>query len=136
MAQEGLGVMINKLFGRDRGGAVLEASKGKVITSAEVSEQQLVIAFADGTKIFFRDDGQSCCESRYMRTDDNPSDFVGGVLQDVQLRDAPSQEDEYGEHEIQFLEVITSKGQFTISNHNEHNGYYGGFYLVVGRVKQ
>lgn len=30
-------------------------------------------------------------------------------------------------HEVQFLHVKTSKGSFAVSNHNEHNGYYGGF---------
>jgi hypothetical protein len=34
-------------------------------------------------------------------------------------------------HETQFLIVDTTKGSFTIVNHNEHNGYYGGFGLVA-----
>ena len=34
-------------------------------------------------------------------------------------------------HEVQFLEVKTSKGSFTMSSHNEHNGYYGGFSIEV-----
>lgn len=67
-----------------------------------------------------------------MRTDDNLADYVGGQLLDMELRDAPEQEDEHGDvHEVQFLVVKTSKGQFTMSNHNEHNGYYGGFYIEV-----
>ena len=34
-------------------------------------------------------------------------------------------------HEIQFLDVKTSKGVFQISNHNVHNGYYGGFWVIA-----
>ena len=40
-------------------------------------------------------------------------------------------EEEYETHEVQFLEIKTSKGIFTMSTHNEHNGYYGGFAIVV-----
>jgi hypothetical protein len=74
------------------------------------------------------DAGQSCCEHRYMRTDDDLKSFIGAELVDAEISNAPDQVDEYGEtHEIQFLRVKTSKGLITISNHNEHNGYYGGF---------
>ena len=49
----------------------------------------------------------------------------------IELRDAPNvEDDEYGNvHEVQFLVVTTSKGAFTIETHNEHNGYYGGFFI-------
>jgi len=31
---------------------------------------------------------------------------------------------------VQFLTIITDNGTFTVSNHNIHNGYYGGFFIV------
>ena len=78
------------------------------------------------------DEGQSCCENRYMSTDDDLSDFIGGTLLDAEIKAAPDETDEWGQvHEVQFLEVRTSKGSFTMASHNEHNGYYGGFYLVA-----
>ena len=49
----------------------------------------------------------------------------------LELKEAPSQENEWGEHEVQFLEVTTSKGEFTMASHNEHNGYYGGFAIEL-----
>ena len=62
-----------------------------------------------------------------MRTDDDLGYYIGSTLTGAEISDAPSVPNEYGEeHEIQFLRISTSRGVFTVSNHNEHNGYYGG----------
>lgn len=45
---------------------------------------------------------------------------------------APNQNDV---HEVQFLVVHTDKGDLTMSSHNEHNGYYGGF-SIEARVSK
>ena len=29
----------------------------------------------------------------------------------------------------------TDSGEFVMQNHNEHNGYYGGFYIVAREIK-
>ena len=50
---------------------------------------------------------------------------------DAEIREAPNEPDEYGDHEVQFLLVNTSIGTFTVASHNEHNGYYGGFDIVI-----
>ena len=34
-------------------------------------------------------------------------------------------------HETRFVEIVTTKGSVTLTTHNEHNGYYGGFVLGV-----
>lgn len=127
----GMGVMISMLAGNEDSVNAVKSALGKTIETVFVGQDDaLHFVFTDGLKVKFFDDGQSCCESRYMRTDDDLSRFAGAVLTGAELRDAPSQEDEYGEmHEIQFLVVETSLGAFTVSNHNEHNGYYGGFAL-------
>jgi hypothetical protein len=68
-----------------------------------------------------------------MRTDDNLAEYIGGRLLGAEVKDVPKligfwkDEGEYGCHDMQFLEITTSKGSFVMSNHNEHNGYYGGF---------
>jgi hypothetical protein len=54
---------------------------------------------------------------------------VGAKLLDIEVREAPNVPYEYGEHEVQFLVVKTDKGNITFQTHNEHNGYYGGFYI-------
>jgi len=90
----------------------------------------LMFEFDDDTNLRLADGGQSCCEHRYMRTDDDLNEYAGAVLMDIEVASAPDQEDEWGEvHEVQFLNVHTDKGVFQMANHNEHNGYYGGFWI-------
>ena len=60
---------------------------------------------------------------------------IGYSEKDFELKDAPDIEDEWGEvHEVQFLDVKTDKGVFQMSSHNEHNGYYGGFWIIARLV--
>ena len=76
------------------------------------------------------------CESRYMRTDDDLQSIVGKALVSIMSKDAPNEPDEYGDHEVVFIEVRTNDGSIVISNHNEHNGYYGGFGLTITEIKK
>lgn len=134
MTNLGLGVMFNRLSGNAGTVEAYHASMGKEIVKLFVrGDSELVFEFTDGTKLIAFDDGQSCCESRYMTVEDDLSLYIGATLQALEIKEGPEeQEGGYGDcHEIEFLEVTTSKGQFQISNHNEHNGYYGGFALSL-----
>jgi len=123
-----MGVMLSMLSGNRESVDAFAAAIGKRIASLEVvRDEGLRLWFDDGTGLAIDDDGQSCCESRYMTTDDDLSAFVGATLTSAEVREAPGVEDKYGEHETQFLVVTTSLGAFTCCTHNEHNGYYGGF---------
>ena len=114
-----------------------QESVGKVITHLEIEENpktdfydianRLIFTLEDNSKLALFDDGQSCCEIRYMHTDDDLGSFLGAIFQDVEIRDGATKENEWDTIESQFLIVSTSKGQFTVVNYNEHNGYYGGF---------
>jgi len=109
---------------------------GKTIRNIEVKDDVLAISFEDGAATHLTDDGQDCCEKRYMVCDDNLSHFKGAKLlmaevTDVKQHGCDDVDSNCDAHDIQFLVVTTSKGSFTVSNHNEHNGYYGGFYIVV-----
>lgn len=117
---------------------IQKESVGKEIKKVSLTKgDSLRIIFVDGTGIEFFDDGQDCCEYRYMSVDgDDLSEFVGARYVDSFIKDAPDIETEYDVHEVQFLEVKTSKGSITVSSHNEHNGYYGGFNIVVKEVKE
>jgi|SRR3990172_5778451 len=96
--------------------------------SLNIIDDSLNFNFTDGSRLKLHDNSLTCCEKRYMVTDDNLNDFIGAILLRIEIRDAPDVINEILEvHEVQFLAVTTSKGIFTISNHNEHNGYYGGF---------
>lgn len=125
----GMSVLIHELAGTNRGGGIYGASIGKTIKSVELLNDELRFVFTDDTAMRVWDDGQSCCESRYMVTDDDLSQFAGTTFDGIEIKDAPDEEDTYGAHEVQFLEVKTGKGVFTMATHNEHNGYYGGFYV-------
>ena len=135
MTHPGLGVMLRQLAGNADSAAVFQAAMGKSIAALSLADDSLQFEFDDGSKMRLVDNGQSCCESRYMRTDDDIASFVGSVLIDAEIADAPDVggEDEYGCHEVQFLRVNTSKGTLVMSSHNEHNGYYGGFSIEAER---
>lgn len=128
----GFCVMLNQLAGD--GGKTKEAldfSIGKIIRSASVEDDKLVIGF-DGASIEISDSGQSCCERRYLTCDDDLEQFVGGVVVSVEEKEGPDQRDEYGDpHETTFIHVNTDRGSIVVCAHNEHNGYYGGFSLVA-----
>lgn len=105
---------------------------GKRITELSLGDDdKLYFEFEHIYEMKIFDAGQSCCEARYMRTDDNLKDYIGSILLGVEIKEAPTIEDDDGVHEIQFLEFKTNKGCFTMASHNEHNGYYGGFDIRV-----
>ena len=139
----GIGVMLHMIFdGGEETHAALIAAGSKKIASICLdqnhqhwSEDNLVFRFDDGSGIRLYDDGQSCCEHRYMTTDDDFQAFVGAKFIEATKQSAANQPDEWGEHEVAFLVVMTSLGAFTVETHNEHNGYYGGFWLVARKLE-
>ena len=119
----------------DQARSFLNWFEGREIVAATLSDDdELFLTFADGVRIQIRDNGQSCCEHRYIQTDDDVKTLVGNRLMSISIKNAPNEENEYGEHEVQFLEVQTSGGLVTFAAHNEHNGYYGGFALGISEV--
>lgn len=127
----GMGVMIGMLGGNAESVEAHNNAVGKAIRSAVIDkDDRLQLEMSDGSTLVIFDDGQSCCEHRYMRTDDDLSKLTGATFLGAELRAAPNETDEWGEHETQFLIVNTSLGSVTFANHNEHNGYYGGFWVV------
>jgi hypothetical protein len=128
--------------------AVVELYSGQVIKKITMDSEKitrdsevLIITFESGSKIQIMDDGQSCCETRYMHCEDE-ADFEylqGSVFRFIEVVDAPDEENEgAGEyddvHEVQFCNILTSKGVIQLTCHNEHNGYYGGFGVEVKAV--
>lgn len=130
----GIGVVLKALSGNEETIKTLKESLDKEITALVLEDNELKITFKDGTKIALFDGGQSCCENRYMNTDDTLTDYVGAKLQGVEVAPGPELPCEYDLKESQFLKVETSKGTFTVVNYNEHNGYYGGFYIEAKRI--
>lgn len=105
---------------------------GKQIRNLGLIDDQLMFIFTDGQKVAIEDDMQNCCENRYMRTDDVLADYMDAKLIGIELKEANTIDDKNIEqHDVWFLEVVTSKGSFTCSFHNEHNGYYAGFNPIL-----
>ena len=124
--------MLGMLGGNAESVAAFTGAVGKTIAALRLGDDDaLHFEFSDGSKMTLRDEGQSCCEHRYMLTDDNLADYVGAKLLGAEIKQAPDIETEYDTHEVQFLEVQTDRGVFTMASHNEHNGYYGGFWIVA-----
>lgn len=132
MSSLGFGVMIVMLFGGSESAEALKSAAGKTIASIEMRDnEKLDITLSDGDILTIWDNGQSCCEHRYMSSDDKPDDFIGATLIDIEVASADGVPTDGEEHEIQFLRIMTSRGVYVVSNHNEHNGYYGGFWLAA-----
>lgn len=111
---------------------MVEMHAGKKIASIEVSDVRLTVLFEGGDSLCAEDMGQDCCEERYMRTDDDVESFVGSSFVGVVLREGPCTGHPGDMHtDVQFLEVLTSGGPLTVSSYNDHNGYYGGFDVVL-----
>ena len=124
-------------FMRDAGEAVTAKFVGRTIIAVALTDEKLTLTFEGGKQIVILDDGQDCCESRYMTTDDEVSSLVGHKLRHIEAKEGPDAEaDDDGCHEIVFVEVGTDDGCITLVNHNEHNGYYGGFGLTVTEVSK
>lgn len=114
----------------------IEKYINKKIKLAEFVNDEIIITFDDDVKIKIIDDGQSCCESRYMTTDDDVSWLNDKIFRGIEIKDAQYVDnDNYNVHEIQFLELKTTDGSITFASHNEHNGYYGGFYIKIKVVE-
>jgi hypothetical protein len=127
----GMGVLLSS--GSD---VKLDDIKGKTIRFAKLVENKVFLQFTDGTRIKLYDDGQSCCENRYISTDDEMNNIEDGLLLDIEKKEGPIVEKDCEVHEQIFVEIKTDKGFVTLCTHNEHNGYYGGFALVLQKDEE
>ena len=135
MSQAGIGAMLHYLGGGSKNDP--KKYEGRTITNAYLDEVfngdsgAMTLEFDDGVKIRIWDDGQSCCESRYITCDDDPKSLVGSKLKDIVVTGSDDSESDYDVHEKVFIEVATDQGHIKFVTHNEHNGYYGGFGLTI-----
>jgi hypothetical protein len=130
MTQLGRGVVAGNFDGGNGSNLLRDSILGDTIKNLSVDDHALHLELTDGTKVKVFDNYQNCCEYRYLVCDDDLSPYPGAKILSFEVLDGPTTDDGIV-HEIQFLRVTTDKGSFTISAHNEHNGYYGGFCLEV-----
>jgi len=139
----GMGALMGLMRGNEDSVKTWKRAEGKKIKALRLDPASnkengaLVFTMEDGYQFEIIDNGQTCCESRYMTTDDDLSAHEGATLLDAEVREGNESEDEHYEvHEIDFLVVTTSAGQFAVETHNEHNGYYGGFDVRCRTMEQ
>lgn len=105
---------------------------GKKIDEICMKDYIFTIKFTDGSRLEFKDVGQSCCERRYMTCDDNVDEFRNSIFNGASIRNGDGLDTESSDfHDIEFILIHTNNGDITVANHNEHNGYYGGFNITV-----
>lgn len=98
---------------------------GLVINEALFFQDTLHLVF-DTKRLKLTHDSPDCCAVKYLVCDDDlafikGAEFRGIVVKDVQDISAGSDS-----HEVQFADVVTSKGTAQLAAHNENNGYYCG----------
>jgi hypothetical protein len=131
----GMGVMLGLLGGNDASVQAFNKGVNKTISKLTLSDHELIFTFDDGYKMKLADEGQSCCEERYLTSDDDLNYHVGAKLLTAEVKEGPEVELEYDVHETAFLHVTTTNGTFVIETHNIHNGYYGGFLIRASEIK-
>lgn len=99
-------------------------TQGKII-NMDCINGVISVEMDHGKLLHLIDDGQLCCEARYITTDDTLYEFHGAILTGFRIDHGPCYGD--GFHESAFLKLFTDRGIVTFQTHNEHNGYYGGF---------
>lgn len=115
---------------------------GKKIIGASFSGEELRITFDDAVTISISDNGQSCCEERYMVCNDNVRSIIGNFLTKIEVKSLDKggyDEDKRGDyqvHEICFLDIQTDKSLISINTHNIHNGYYSGFDINIEELSK
>jgi len=132
MSRPGIGVMLYALGGGNDTPA--ERFYGHKVVGATIDNDEFVLTFEDGTKLSLTDEGQSCCESRYITCDDDIGALVGGTLRKIEVTGEDEEPAEYDSHDVCFVEVATDQAHVKLVTHVEHNGYYGGFALKLTAV--
>lgn len=140
----GIGFILGLLGGNHESANAAAAASEKTIRAVTLADGEgdsqtgMAFLFTDDTAVIFYDDARSCCEHRFMSTDDDLAPFVGAILHRVSLseKNAPddhgqSNDDDGEVHEWCFVDFVTSVGVFTATMHNRHNGYYGGIGLAA-----
>lgn len=106
------------------------ADRGEIV-SAELDENKLTLYFRDGDPVSVSDKRNAVSERRFITCDDDLRSFVGSRLLSISIKYGPTFAMSKGDSETAFVEVLTTSGAITLTTHNEHNGFYGGFDLCI-----
>jgi hypothetical protein len=133
MSNLGFGAMMSTLT-KTNGDEALTLGNGNTIVSITIDTDKredgvVIIRFIDGAQLELWDNARSCCESRWLHSDDDLPYFTNCTLVSVSVEGGDSEEDsDNGGNvkESEFIKIQTSLGMITVVAYNSHNGYYGG----------
>jgi hypothetical protein len=100
---------------------------GKIISDAYLADDYVTVKFTDGSRLDIYDGGQSCCEHRYITSDDDLYSAIGEEFVGISEGHYESGGSEDYCHDMMFVYLQTNRDSYSFCTHNEHNGYYGGF---------
>ncbi len=107
----------------------------EIVNLLLTDDNEFTISFKDGINLTLIDSNQQCCEHRYITCDDKLDEFIGSKFLGIDIKESTATVEETEDfdthHDIEFVEIKTTKGSITLCTHNEHNGYYGGFNLEI-----
>ena len=106
---------------------------GEFIRDLTQSDKSVFLRFDEGM-LELVDAGQSCCEKRYFKTEDDLSDLIGERLVRIELVGAAGSSTGVDEDDVldwTFLKITTDRQQVSITAYNSHNGYYAGFDITA-----
>lgn len=69
-----------------------KAALGNTISAVRIIDDvdsRVELDFTNGYTLVIEDAGRSCCEARYITTDDDLNDLVGGTLHSINLKEGP-----------------------------------------------
>ena len=108
----------------------------KVIETVYIDGNRIIFKFTDAPN-FELENPPITSELRYMHTEDNLGGFIGTKFQRIEVRTGAHEAAKEGKHEIELITISTDKGQFTIENHNIHDGWHSGFNdLTIKRFEE
>jgi len=137
MGQRGLGALIRMLGSNADSVKAYTESLNKNIAKIKLDAKlndgdgALELTFTDTSTLMLFDSARSCCESRYMHTDDDLTALVGATFLGVDVLNGPTVDGDDEPTECMFVHVKTNKGVVVINTYNSHNGYYGGICITA-----
>ncbi len=94
---------------------------------------RLNLGVTNGYTLSLWDAGQSCCETRGISTDDDLNDLIGTRLVSLEVTEVKykGDRDDCDCEDSAFMKLQSTRSCLTFVNYVHHNGYYGGWDLVV-----
>jgi hypothetical protein len=118
------------------GGGMFDELVGQAVQAIILEKEgQTLIIKTDKYKYTFVAEGD-CCAVAYVLepSEEDLKDFLGNKIVQATSRAVTVTNDDWGQQtDTEFYNLRTHKGDLTLELRTEHNGYYCGWLMLVGR---